>query len=162
MRPRVTPNSGKRSGFFVACLDFDAVSANAVNADIFANLRLAAWRDAIKVLALQLAALVIVSVVATVGWDAKTGWSVAAGGGVGMMSAAYMAFALLRSNTGTSARRAAVGFFVGWAIKTVMTIALLWMAFRSKAFSPPALLAGFAASFLAYWLVGTSRRVRRL
>jgi len=82
---------------------------------------------------------------------AGSGRSALIGGGIGMLATAFMAFALLRHRVGTGAGRIAGSFFLGWAIKVGMTIALLVVAFRSPGLAPlPGLVALFA-TFLAYW-----------
>jgi hypothetical protein len=42
--------------------------------------------------------------------------------------------------------------FVSWLVKSLLTIGLLLVAFRSKVWLPSALLAGLLASLAGYWL----------
>jgi ATP synthase protein I len=115
-------------------------------------------RHALQILMWQALTVAVVAVLAFVLWNARMAWSVLVGGGVGVVSTAYMAFALLRQNAQASAQRVAASFFVGWVIKVLLTIALLWIVFRSKAFAPLALLAGFATTFVAFGVTAFRRR----
>ncbi len=116
-------------------------------------------RQAVQLIFWQALAAVALGVLCLALWGTKSGWSALTGGGVGVVSTGYMAFALLRQGPDASAVQITIGFFVGWAIKTLLTIALLWLVLKSKAFAPLPVLAGFAASFVAYWIVGVRRRV---
>jgi F0F1-type ATP synthase assembly protein I len=137
---------------FLLPLAFDTwipMRANAMNADIYANLRLAAWRDALRVLFIQLMALVIVSVVAAVGWGIKPGLGALIGAGIGLIANAYFAVALLWKPLLT-------GVFgdvrMTWSIKVALTLALMWIAMRANIAPPPAIVAGFVGTMVAQWL----------
>ena len=117
-------------------------------ADPFANLRLAAWRDALRVLAIQAVALVL----ATIGglaFSRQTALGVLIGAAIGILANAYLAVVLLGKPLLT-------GIFgdvrVGWLIKVVLTMSLLWVAMRTKVAPPPALVAGLFSTILAQWL----------
>ena len=119
-----------------------------MTADPFANLRLAAWRDALRVLAIQAVALVL----ATIGglaFSPQTALGVLIGAAIGLLANAYLAFALIGKPLMT-------GKFgdvrIGWLIKVVMTLGLLWVAMQSKVASPPSLIAGLVATIFAQWL----------
>jgi F0F1-type ATP synthase assembly protein I len=84
--------------------------------------------------------------------------SALAGGVIGIVATAYMAFALMRPAASNTASRAAGSFFIGWLVKVVMTITLLVIAFRSKAVEPLFLLVGYAATYLAYWVAAMRSR----
>jgi F0F1-type ATP synthase assembly protein I len=90
-------------------------------------------------------------------WGAKSGWSVLTGGGIGIVSTGYMAFALLRQRADASAAQVALSFFVGWVIKILLTIGLLWLAFRSQVMAPLSLIAGFGVTLFAFWLAAVRR-----
>jgi F0F1-type ATP synthase assembly protein I len=95
---------------------------------------------------------------------AGSGRSALVGGGIGVLATAFMAFALLRHRAGAGAGRIAGSFYLGWAIKVAMTVALLVIAFRSPGLAPLPVLAAFFATFCAYWLAaagGGSRRSGR-
>jgi ATP synthase protein I len=115
-------------------------------------------RQALHIMLLQALAVLALAALSLALWGVRSGLSILVGGGVGIVSTAYMAFALLRSSANTSAKRIAIGFFVGWVIKVLMTVALLWIVFRSKAFEPLSIVAGFALTFVAFWFAAMRRR----
>ena len=116
-------------------------------------------RQALQVLLWQALSVLGLAAVSLALWGAKTGLSVLVGGGVGIISTAYMAFALLRAGPDVSATRIVIGFVVGWVIKVFLTIALLWIVLRSNAFAPLAVIAGFALTYGAFWLGALRRRI---
>lgn len=85
-------------------------------------------------------------------YDARVGWSVLAGGGIGLLWTAYMAFTLFRHSLNHGARMSAATFVVAWLVKMIFTVGLLIVAFRSEAVAPLGLLAGLFAALLAYWV----------
>ena len=120
----------------------------AVPADQFANLRLAAWRDALRVLVIQAIALVL----ATIGglfFSRQTALGVLVGGAIGLLGNAYLAFALLGKPLLTGKHG---DVRVGWLIKVVLTLSLLWIAMQAKFAPPPSLIAGLFSTILAQWL----------
>ena len=82
----------------------------------------------------------------------RAGASALLGTGIGVAATSLMAFAMLRHGEGTSAARAAIGFFTGWLVKVGFTVALLVVAFRSPRVEAVPLLAAYVATFLGYWL----------
>lgn len=117
--------------------------------------------QAMRILRWQALGIAVSAAVATISWNARIGMSVLAGGGVGIMPTLYIALALLRSSLGAGAAPVSVlRVFVAWAIKNALTIALLVAAFRSRAFAPPALLAGMSVALAAYWLCMVLGRVK--
>ena len=115
-------------------------------------------RQALQIMLWQALSVLGAAALSLALWGAKHGLSVLVGGGVGVVSTAYMAFALLRQSADASAKRIAIGFFVGWVMKVLVTIALLWAVFRSKTFAPPSLVAGFALTFVVFWFAAMHRR----
>ena len=117
-------------------------------ADPFANLRLAAWRDALRVLAIQAVALVLATICGFA-WSKQTALGVLTGAGIGLLANAYLAIALLGKPLLT-------GKFgdvrVGWSIKVILTLSLLWIAMRAKFAPPPSLIAGLFSTIVAQWL----------
>jgi F0F1-type ATP synthase assembly protein I len=116
------------------------------------------------VLRAQLAVTALVAVVcglALRNWAAAV--SALAGGGIGVVATAYMAFSLFRPGADASSGRVLRGFVVGWIVKVALTITLLIIAFRSKFIAPLPLLVGYATTYLAYWWwgIGPGRRGRR-
>jgi hypothetical protein len=124
-------------------------SRNRMNADIFANLRLAAWRDALRVLAVQLAAFVIGSAIATVGWGVSAGLGVLIGAGIGLLANAYTAIALLGRPL---ARQQAGGVLIGWLVRVGLIVSLTLIAMRAQIVPPLALILGLATISVAHWL----------
>ena len=83
------------------------------------------------------------------GWPAAR--SALVGGGVAAVASLFFVIALFRHPDGVPAGRVAWGFFLGQGLKVALTVALLLLAFRSPAIAPGALLAGYAATYAAYW-----------
>jgi ATP synthase protein I len=123
----------------------------------------ATGRPVRSVIRVQVALTLLVGVLsglAASSWTA--GWSALAGGGIGIVATAYMAYSLFRSGADATPGRALRGFIVGWLVKVALTITLLIIAFRSTFIAPLPLLVGYAATYLAYWWgMGPGRRERR-
>ena len=108
-------------------------------------------RAALKVVGLQgLISLAAGGLAAGIG-GARAGGSALLGGTMAMAANLVFVVALFRHPDGTPAARVAWGFFVGWGLKVALTIALLYLAFQSRNVVPVALLAGYAATYVAYW-----------
>jgi hypothetical protein len=97
---------------------------------------------------MQAAALVL----ATIGglaFSPQTALGILIGAAIGLLANAYLAFALIGKPMLT-------GKFgdvrVGWLIKVVLTLSLLWIAMQSKIASPPSLIAGLFSTIFAQWL----------
>lgn len=114
-------------------------------------------RQALQMTLWQALSALALAVMCCVLWGAKSGWSVLTGGGIGIVSTGYMAFALLRQRVDASAAQVALSFFVGWVIKILLTIGLLWLAFRSQVMAPLSLIAGFGVTLFAFWLAAVRR-----
>jgi len=123
-----------------------------------ASILAASRRQALQIMLWQALSVLGLAAIGLALWGVKHSLSVLVGGGVGVLSTAMMALALLRPGADASAQRIAVGFFVGWAVKTFLTIALLWAVFRSQMFAPLALIAGLALTFMTFWFVAARRR----
>ena len=109
-------------------------------------------RAAMRVVRLQgLIALALAAVVALV-WGASAGRSALLGGAVGAAATLFFVVALFRHADGAATGRVVWGFFLGQGLKVALTVALLLVAFRSRAVVPLALLAGYMATYAAYWL----------
>jgi F0F1-type ATP synthase assembly protein I len=94
----------------------------------------------------------IALVLATIGgvfFSRQTALGVLIGAGIGLLANAYLAVALLGKPLLT-------GKFgdvrVGWLIKVVLTLSLLWIAMQAKIVPPPSLIAGLFSTILAQWL----------
>jgi Ca2+/H+ antiporter len=120
-----------------------------MTADMYANLRLAAWRDALKVLAAQALAMVTVAAVAWLGWDRSAALGVFIGAAIGLIANVYLALALLGKPL-LSGKPGSV--IVSWLIRVGLTVGLLIIAMRAQVAPPLALILGLAAISLAHWL----------
>lgn len=123
-----------------------------MSADTFANLRLAAWRDALRVLIAQFAALAILWLAAALGWGVKAGLGALIGAGIGLLANAYLAFALVGRSVLTGKPGNVI---LSWLIKVALTLSLLWIAMRVKIVPPLSLIAGLFGSMVAHWCAVT-------
>jgi len=123
-----------------------------MGADIYANLRLAAWRQALRVLAIQSAALVIITLIGVLIWNLQVGLGALAGAGIGLLANVYLAVALLGKPL-LSGKPSNV--LVSWLVKVVLTLSLLWIAMRANFAPPPSLIAGLFGTIVAHWLAVT-------
>lgn len=115
------------------------------------NVLAVAARRALAILVWQAAWIIVLAGVLALTLGAKAGWSALAGGGIGLIWTMYMAYALFKHSLSHGMRLSAVSFFAGWIIKITLTISLLIIAFRSRAFAPLPLLGGLFGSMVAYW-----------
>jgi F0F1-type ATP synthase assembly protein I len=109
-----------------------------------------ARRQALVIVSSQVFATVLIALMCGFAVGISQALSVAVGGGVGVLATAYMAFSVLRHGLGTSMGRVMWGFVMGWAIKVLLTLALLVIAFRSPALKPAYVLAAYVVSFIVY------------
>jgi len=83
------------------------------------------------------------------------GWLVALsallGGGIACVGSLAMAGLVFGSSV-TSAQRALGAFYVGEAVKLALIVVLFVLVLKWVRVAPLALLAGFAATFLVYWI----------
>lgn len=147
--------TGLRSGVFVAQ---DLGSAPKRWFQLSTNQVATARRQAREIVLAQLGLTLLLAAVGAVFFGRSAGLSALAGGGIGVLATAYMAFALLKHGDGTDAGRIARSFFLGWAIKVLMTVALLVIAFRAESLSPVPLLVAYVATFFAYWVGAANKR----
>ena len=109
-------------------------------------------RAAMRVIGLQGLISLVTAGLAGLTGGARAGFSALLGGAMAMAATLVFVVALFRHPDGTPAGRVAWGFFVGWVLKVALTIGLLVLAFRSQNVVPVALLVGYAATYVAYWL----------
>lgn len=121
------------------------------------NVLAAAARKSFAILLWQAGCVAGLAMIAVAFWDARTGWSVLAGGGIGLIWTVYMALTLFRHSLNHGVRLSAASFVAGWLIKVTLTLALMALAFRSPAIVPLALLGGLVGSLAAYWVCVTFR-----
>ncbi|HYL71632.1 MAG TPA: ATP synthase subunit I [Steroidobacteraceae bacterium] len=77
--------------------------------------------------------------------------SALAGGGIATAGSLAMAVLVFAGATG-SAQRALGAFYVGEAAKLVVVVVLFVVALRVMRVAPLAMLAGFAVTYLMYWV----------
>ncbi len=77
--------------------------------------------------------------------------SALAGGGIATLGSLAMA-ALVFGGACASAQRALGAFYVGEAVKLVIVVVLFVVALKMMRVAPLAMLAGFAATYLMYWV----------
>lgn len=107
-------------------------------------------RHMLLMLAAQLLTVVAVSVGGAAIWDARTGYSLLVGGGIGLAGSAYLGVQLVRHSGRATA--GIFGVFIAWGIKVALVMSLLVVAFRSGVFNPPAVLGGLGAGLVANWV----------
>jgi ATP synthase protein I len=108
-------------------------------------------RAALGVVRRQALVALAVSLVTGLGFGISAGRSALLGGGVGVVATLFFVLALFRHREGTPAARVAFSFYLGQVLKVLLTVALLALVFRSRGASPLAVLAGYMATYLAYW-----------
>lgn len=109
-------------------------------------------QQVVRILAWQGAWLVLTTVVAAVTWGARFAWSAAVGGGIGLAASAYLAIVLIKRSMQLHKRPSVAGLFGNWMVKSALTVGLLAIALRSKALSPPWVLAAWIGSLAVYWV----------
>jgi len=114
------------------------------------NVLASAARQAWQILLWQVGWIVAGAGLSALAWDAKAGWSVLAGGGIGLIWTVYMGLTLFRHSLNHGVRLSALTFFGGWLIKVALTFSLLIVAMRSKAMAPLPLLGGLGLALVAY------------
>ena len=115
------------------------------------NALAAGARQAWQILLWQVSWVVAIAAASAVALGARTGWSVLAGGGIGLISTVYMALTMLRHSIDHGRRLSAAKLFAAWLIRMVLTVSMLIIAFRSKALAPLPLLSGLSVALIAYW-----------
>lgn len=115
------------------------------------NALAAGARQAWQILLWQVGWIVAAAAVSAVVLGMKAGWSVLAGGGIGLIWTVYMVLTMLRHSVDHGVRLSMARMFVGWLIKLVLTFSLLIMAFRSTVMAPLPLLGGLSVALIAYW-----------
>lgn len=143
------PNATRRrseashSGIFVV----QSEPKSAVSRNVLAD----AARQSLRILRWQLGWVVAAALVSGISLSARTGWSVLAGGAIGLVWTVYMALTLFKHSLSHGAYMSPVSLVSAWIIKAALTISLLVIAFRSKLFVPPAVLGGLFCAMVAYW-----------
>jgi len=119
-----------------------------------------AARQTLWMLAVQLLVVLGLALAGAVISGGRTGLSLLVGGGIGLAGSTYMGIQLLR-HSGRATGAGVMGVFLAWGVKVALVVSLLILAFRSGAFSPPAVLGGLGAGLAANWVWLSIDRTRR-
>lgn len=106
-----------------------------------------------RILALQALVTLIAATAALALADLRAAWSALLGGGINMTATLYFAYRVFAAGPGSTGRQVARAFYIGEAVKIVLT-AVLFMAvllWVKVALLP--LFVTYAATMLAFWLV---------
>jgi ATP synthase protein I len=115
-----------------------------------------ARRQALAVVASQVALGAIVAIACFMAKGVNAGASALLGAAIGVVATSLMAFAMLRHGEAAGAQRVAWSFFSGWLVKVGFTVAMLVLAFRSRRVDAVPLLVAYAATYAGYW-IGAAR-----
>jgi ATP synthase protein I len=93
-------------------------------------------------------------------------WSALLGGGIATLGSVAMV-ALVFAGAAANAQRIVAAFYAGEAVKLAVVVVLFVVVLRTVRVVPLAMLAGFAATYLVYWIalvaalpaMGARRRV---
>ena len=83
---------------------------------------------------------------------APAGLAAVIGGGIGAAASLVQVLSGFRRSTAGDARAIARGFYRGEALKIAVTVVLFVVALRGRRLAPGPLLAGYVATFVAYWV----------
>jgi len=86
-------------------------------------------------------------------WGVRAGGSALAGGAIGLIWTAYMAWTLFKHSLNHGARMSVLTFVAAWVVKLAVTVSLLFIAIRSRALVPLAVLAGLGMALVTYWFL---------
>jgi F0F1-type ATP synthase assembly protein I len=125
------------------------------------NVLATAARQGVRVLVFQIGCVIAIAGGSAVVWGARVGGSVLVGGVIGLVGTIYIVATLFKHSFDHGVRLGVGNFFVAWAIKAGLTLALLFLALRSRAFSPVALIGGLSGALFAYWLHMTFMQVKQ-
>jgi F0F1-type ATP synthase assembly protein I len=110
-----------------------------------------ARRQVVRAIVWQAATTGVLAMASALGFSGRAGLAVLVGGGIAMLGTAYLALALSRQRLGGAPGGLIWDVFLSWAIKLVLVLSLLTIAFRSKQLPPSFLMAGLCGALLAYW-----------
>jgi ATP synthase protein I len=124
------------------------------------NPRRLAFGVALGQAAVALAAAVLSWAIA----DFRAALSAALGGGISSVATFVMALLSFSKGAATDPLRAIRAFFVGEAVKVLVVIALFVVVLKTMRIVPLAMLGGYIATFLVFWIAlarGAKRAVPR-
>ena len=111
-----------------------------------------ARRQALMLVAGQVAIAGIVALICAAFIDAPAGWAAAIGGGIGAVGSLAQVASGFRRSTAGDAAAIARGFYRGEAMKIGVTVLLFVLALRGRRLAAGPLFAGYVATFVAYWV----------
>jgi ATP synthase protein I len=107
----------------------------------------------------QAAIAAAVAIVCALGMGAQAGIAAGIGGGIGTAASLVQVASGFRRGAAGDAKAIARGFYRGEALKIAVTVMLFVLALRGRHFAPGPMLAGYVATFVAYW-VALARTLR--
>ena len=107
----------------------------------------------------QAAIAVAVALVCAATIGVRAGIAAAIGGGIGVAASLVQVVSGFSRRSAGDAKAIARGFYRGEALKIVVTVVLFVLALRGRQFPPGPMLAGYVATFVAYW-VALARTLR--
>ena len=110
-----------------------------------------ARRLALSVVLGQAGVTVAVAIVAFGLAGREAAWSALLGGGIATVGSLAMV-ALVFAGAAANAQRIVAAFYTGEAVKLAVVVVLFVVVLRTVRVVPLAMLAGFAATYLVYWI----------
>lgn len=111
-----------------------------------------ARRQAFQLVAGQAAIAGVVALLCAALMGAQAGLAAAAGGAIGALASLVQVLSGFRRSAGNDARAIARGFYRGEALKIAVTVVLFVLVLRGRRLPAGPLLAGYVATFVAYWV----------
>jgi ATP synthase protein I len=107
----------------------------------------------------QVAISVVVALICAAVIGAPAGLAALIGGGISAAGSLVQVAVSFRRSTAHAPPAIARGFYRGEALKIAVTVVLFVLALRGRHFAPGPMLAGYVATFVAYW-VALARTLR--
>ncbi|HEU4655655.1 MAG TPA: ATP synthase subunit I [Steroidobacteraceae bacterium] len=117
-----------------------------------ANPLLVAARQSLYLLAWQASWVLIVALLGALVNGRIASVSLLVGGCIGLLWTVYMTLTFFRHGLTHGRHLSAATLFGAWAVKLMLTIGLLVIAFRSPHLAPLWVLGGLVGALVAYWL----------
>ena len=111
-----------------------------------------ARRMAASVVLGQVVVTVVAAAICFAVWGRSTGLSALAGGGISCLASTALVVIGFASPAGAAAERVARAFYVGEAVKLVVTAALFVVVFVTMKVSFAALFGAYIATLFVYWI----------
>lgn len=111
-----------------------------------------ARHQALMLVAGQVAIAGVAALVCAASIGLQAGIAAAVGGGIGAAASLAQVASGFRRSAAGNAQAIARGFYRGEALKIGVTVLLFVAALRGRHFTPGPLLAGYVATFVAYWV----------